>query len=122
MNLNKIAIVSQIPIVNTYKNLKHKVLECNMIVYFNFCDKGVWWCSWWTETCSTLLYSMKVLCLMVYFVCISRMFHIYKLAKQMVLRKECFNASSHNSETQVFDQRRLYVSVVKLFNNNNNIY
>jgi hypothetical protein len=33
-----------------------------------------------------------------------------------MLRKKCFNASSHNSQTQVFDQRHLYVSAVKLFN------
>jgi len=81
MNLNKIAIVSRVHIVNTYKNLKRKVLESSDSVYFNFCDKGVWWCSWWTATCSTLLYIIKELCLIVYFVCISRIFHIYKLAK-----------------------------------------
>jgi len=41
MNLNKIAIVSRVHIVNTYKNLKRKVLESSDSVYFNFCDKGV---------------------------------------------------------------------------------
>jgi len=34
----------------------------------------------------------------------------------MARRRIKVNASSHNSQTQVFDQRRLYVSVVKLFN------
>ena len=32
----------------------------------NFCNKGAWWWFWWTETCSEVLYSIRVLCLTVY--------------------------------------------------------
>jgi len=37
----------------------------NVLMFLNVCNKGARQWFWWAETCSTFLYGIKVLCLMV---------------------------------------------------------
>ena len=74
-----------------------------------FCNKGARWCFWWTKTRSTLLYSIKLLCMTVSCVC-TRIYQ-WAVSLKLVMKKQGVMDELFNFVLQKSRQRRLVILV-----------
>ena len=61
-----ISLTSNNKLLTSHERIKLHV--ANVLTFLNSYNKGAHWWFWWAETCSTVLYNIKVLCLHTSFV------------------------------------------------------